>query len=106
VSGTSGTVNISEFEYRTVVPTSSLSEGNDVKLNNDSKGVTINIDNDTAHPSAILDVKSENQGILIPRIAFANRPTNPAVGLLIFQIDNTPGFYYFDGTNWLRLATN
>lgn len=106
VSGTSGNVTVSEIEYRTVVQTSSLNEGNDVKLNNDSKGVTINVDNDTAHPSAILDVKSSNQGILIPRIAKANRPANPTMGLLIFQIDDTPGFYYFDGTNWLRLATN
>lgn len=106
VSGSNGNVNISDFEYSTIVPTSLLSNDNSVKLNNDTKGVTINVDNDTAHPSAILDVKSDNQGILIPRIAKANRPANPATGLLIFQIDDTPGFYYFDGTNWLRLATN
>ncbi|MFN3850182.1 MAG: hypothetical protein ACK4NY_12180 [Spirosomataceae bacterium] len=106
VSGTSGNVTVSEIEYRTVVQTALLTETADVKLNNDSKGVTINADNDTAHPSAILDVKSSNQGILIPRIAKANRPANPATGLLIFQIDDTPGFYYFDGTNWVRLATN
>ncbi len=106
VSGTSGNVTISEIEYRTVVQTALLTETADVKLNNDSKGVTINVDNDTAHPSAILDVKSSNQGILIPRIAKANRPANPATGLLIFQIDDTPGFYYFDGTSWVRLATN
>lgn len=102
-SSTSGTANIGFFEYRKVVPTVTLTEQNDVKLNNDSKGITINTDNDTAHPSAILDVKSENQGILIPRVAKANRPANPATGLLIFQIDETPGFYYFDGTNWQRL---
>jgi len=106
VSDSSGNVTVSEIEYRTVVQTSLLSEGNDVKLNNDSKGVTINVDNDSAHPSAILDVKSSNQGILIPRIAKANRPANPATGLLVFQIDETPGFYYFDGTSWIRLATN
>lgn len=105
-SSTSGMANIGFFEYRKVVPTATLTEQNDVKLNNNSKGVTINTDNDTAHPSAILDVKSDNQGILIPRVAKANRPVNPATGLLIFQIDDTPGFYYFDGTNWLRLATN
>ncbi|GGD55165.1 hypothetical protein GCM10011514_19200 [Emticicia aquatilis] len=105
VSGTSGNVTVSEIEYRTVVQTSLLSEGNDVKLNNDSKGVTINIDNDTAHPSAILDVKSDSLGILIPRIAQSNRPSSPATGLLVYQIDNTPGFYYFDGTNWQRLGS-
>lgn len=105
VSGTSGNVTVSEIEYRTVVQTSLLSEGNDVKLNNDSKGVTINVDNDTAHPSAILDVKSDSLGILIPRIAQANRPSSPATGLMIYQIDNTAGFYYFDGTNWQRLGS-
>ncbi|MFY7908041.1 MAG: hypothetical protein ACOVO2_00735, partial [Emticicia sp.] len=68
VSSTSGNVTVSEIEYRSVVQTSLLSETIDVKLNNDSKGVTINIDNDTAHPSAILDVKSDSLGILIPRI--------------------------------------
>lgn len=105
VSGTSGNVTVSEIEYRTVVQTSLLNEGNDVKLNNDSKGVTINVDNDTAHPSAILDVKSDSLGILIPRIAQANRPSSPATGLMIYQIDNTAGFYYFDGTNWQRLGS-
>ncbi|MCU0326918.1 MAG: hypothetical protein MUF45_17035, partial [Spirosomaceae bacterium] len=44
-------------------------------------------------------------GILIPRIAEANRPSSPATGLLVYQIDNTPGFYYFDGTNWQRLGS-
>ncbi len=100
VSGTSGNVTVSEIEYRSVVLTALLGETNDVKFNNDSKGVTINVDNDNAHPSAILDVKSDNLGVLIPRIAKANRPTNPATELLIFQIDDTPGFYYFDGNAW------
>ncbi len=102
-SSSSGMANISFFEYRKVVSTATLTEGSDVKLSNDSKGVTINTDNDTAHPSAILDVKSENSGVLIPRIAKANRPASPAEGLLIYQIDDTAGFYYFDGSAWQRL---
>ncbi len=104
VSATSGTATLSDFQYREIVPTSSLSEPNDVKLNNDSKGVTINTDNATAHLSAIFDVKSDNSGILIPRIAMANRPPSPATGLLIYQIDNNPGFYYFDGSDWKTFA--
>jgi hypothetical protein len=106
VSGTSGNVTASEITYRSVVQTSSLSENKDVKLNNDSKGVTINVDNDNAHPSAILDVKSDSLGILIPRIAKANRPNSPATGLLVYQIDNTPGFYYYDGTTWRILGSS
>ena len=42
---------------------------------------------------------------MIPRIAEANRPSSPATGLLIYQVDNTPGFYYFDGTTWQRLGS-
>ena len=106
ISGTSGNVTVSEIEYRTVIQTSLLSEGNDVKLNNDCKGVTINVDNDNAHPSAILDVKSDSLGILIPRIAKENRPNSPATGLLVYQIDNTPGFYYFDGSGWRVLGSS
>ncbi|WP_223814090.1 hypothetical protein, partial [Klebsiella pneumoniae] len=25
--------------------------------------------------------------------------------LLVYQVDNTPGFYYFDGTAWNKLST-
>ena len=106
VSGSSGTVNINFFEYRKVVPTASLTETSDVKLSNDSKGVTINNDNSIAHPSAILDVKSDSLGILIPRIAKVNRPKSPATGLLVYQIDNTPGFYYYDGSAWRVLGSS
>ena len=106
ISATSGTVTVSNIQYRRVVATSLLGENNDVKLNNDSKGITINVDNVTAHPSAILDVKSDSLGILIPRIAKANRPHSPATGLLVYQIDNTPGFYYFDGTGWRVLGSS
>ena len=80
VSATSGTVTISNFQYRKVVLTSLLTESKDVKLNNDTKGVTINVDNSFANPSAILDVKSDSLGILIPRITKINRPNSPANG--------------------------
>jgi hypothetical protein len=105
-AATSGTVSLSNFGYRKIVSTSTLGETTEVKLNSDSKGVTINSDNTLAHPSSILEISSNNQGILIPRIAKANRPTNPATGLLVYQIDNTPGFYYFDGTGWRILGSS
>jgi hypothetical protein len=28
----------------------------------------------------------------------------PQTGLLIFQTDNTPGFYFYDGSSWLALT--
>jgi hypothetical protein len=106
VTALSGTTIVTNFVYRKITPTSSLTELSDVKLNNDSKGVTINTNNDEADPSSIFDVSSNNKGILIPRIAMANRPVNPATGLLIYQIDNTDGFYFYDGTDWRMLTAD
>jgi hypothetical protein len=50
----------------------------------------------------MLDVKSTTGGLLIPRMTELDRNdiTNPATGLLVYQTDDTPGFYYFDGTSW------
>jgi hypothetical protein len=105
VSALSGTATITNFSYRKIVPTSSLTETTDIKLNNDSKGISINSNNDFADPSSVLDISSNDKGILIPRIAKANRPASPAEGLLVYQVDETPGFYYFDGTSWRILSS-
>jgi hypothetical protein len=105
-SAVSGTATLSNLMFRFIQATNTLEPVNSiVKLNNNNKAVTINTTDDTAHSSAILDVNSSNLGVLIPRITMANRPATPTEGLLIYQIDNTAGFYYFDGTNWSRLST-
>lgn len=53
-------------------------------------------------PSSILELNSTNQGLLISRMSQTDRDaiTAPATGLLIYQTDNTPGFYYFTGVIW------
>lgn len=56
-----------------------------------------------ADPSAKLDISASDKGILIPRIEKANRPNPATDGLLIYQIDDTPGFYFYDGKAWKRL---
>lgn len=58
------------------------------------------------HPSAMLEVSSTNSGVLIPRLTQAERLaiTSPATGLLIYQTDNTTGFWYFNGTIWTNFA--
>jgi hypothetical protein len=33
-----------------------------------------------------------------------NTITNPTTGLIIFQTDNTPGFYYYNGTSWIAIS--
>jgi len=58
----------------------------------------------TASPnsSAQLEVNSTTRGFLAPRMTQqeAADVVNPATGLLIYQTDGTPGFYYFDGATW------
>lgn len=92
-------------EQTRFVSTNTLTSLSAVKINNDSHGVAINNTDFVADASAILDIKSDSLGILIPRISQVNRPSSPAEGLLVYQIDNTPGFYYFDGTGWQKLST-
>jgi len=58
----------------------------------------------TPNAAAQLDVSASNKGILIPRVTQANRPAAPVAGLLIYQTDNTPGFYYYTGAAWIRMT--
>ncbi|TKC65239.1 hypothetical protein FBD94_01425 [Pedobacter hiemivivus] len=59
----------------------------------------------TPHASAQLEIVSTNKGLLIPRIALASRPAAPATGLMIYQTDSTPGFYYYNGTAWVNISS-
>jgi hypothetical protein len=63
--------------------------------------VAINSDNSVPDNSAMLDIKSSDKGILIPRMTQAQRNAiaSPATGLMIYQTDNTPGFYFNSGTS-------
>jgi hypothetical protein len=73
-----------------------------VSLNGFSQGVSINNTNDPPHASAMLHISSDTSGVLIPAMtsALRNDINNPATGLLIYQTDNTPGFYYYNGSSW------
>ena len=66
----------------------------------------VGIGAEPSEPSAILDVNSTTQGVLLPSMTEAQRNAiaTPATGLLVFQTDNTPGFYYYDGANWTAIA--
>jgi hypothetical protein len=72
-------------------------------INSFSQGISINEDGSDPNPSSILDVKSENKGILIPRMTTQQRESivNPVVGLLVFDIDEVI-FYFFNGVNWTK----
>lgn len=66
--------------------------------------VAINTDNSAPNASAMLDVKATGLGFLAPRMTFAQRPAAPATGLLIYQTDVDPGFYYYDGAAWQKVG--
>src|ERR1043166_9013869 len=60
----------------------------------------------TPDASSILEMKSTTQGILIPRMTQAQRNAipSPATGLMIYQTNNTPGFYYYSGSAWKAVS--
>lgn len=55
--------------------------------------------------SSMLDIESNEKGILIPRMTALDRLaiTSPAEGLMVYQIDDIIGFYFFDGASWDRI---
>ncbi|MBU0765032.1 MAG: hypothetical protein KJ607_09380, partial [Bacteroidetes bacterium] len=72
----------------------------------EGQNVAITDDNSyTAHPSAMLDVKSTTKGMLVPRITTAQRNaiSSPAAGLLVFDI-NEYAFYFYNGVEWTSLS--
>jgi hypothetical protein len=72
---------------------------------------SVGINTTTPDNSAQLDIVSTNRGLLIPRLTLAQRNAiaNPATGLLIYQTDNQPDFYFNAGTSfnpsWVRQGT-
>ncbi len=69
--------------------------------------VAINTDGTIADVSSMLDINSTTKGILIPRLTLTQRNTisSPATGLMVYQSDNTPGFYYYNGSSWAVVGT-
>lgn len=72
----------------------------------------------TPNASAKLDISSTNSGVLIPRLALSSTAVAapvaaPATSLLVYNTATagvgltavTPGFYYWNGAMWVRLAT-
>jgi len=84
-----------------------------------AQNVGINGSGASPDPSAMLDVSSLSSGLLVPRVALS--ATNlvapiaaPATALLVYNTstagvppnDVTPGFYYWNGTLWVRFGAS
>src|SRR5262245_31566293 len=90
-----------------------------ISVASQAQNIAIGTNGAIAHPSAMLDVKSSDKGMLIPRIPLtgtddASTIVNPATSLLIYNtaiagsgataVD--PGFYFWNGSSWSKLLTN
>jgi trimeric autotransporter adhesin len=72
----------------------------------------IGIGTSTPHSSSLLDVKSNNKGMLVPRINLTSETdmvtiAAPATSLLVYNTNNAltdgEGFYFWNGTKWSKL---
>ena len=73
-------------------------------MNAYTQGVGINNDESDADPSAMLDVKSTEKGILVPRMISSQRTAiaTPANGLLVYDI-TTQSFWFYQNSAWREL---
>ena len=74
---------------------------------------SVGIGTTTPAASAALDIVSTTKGLLLPRLTLAQRTAltasataPPVAGLVIYQSDNTPGLYAYDGAAWVRLGAD
>lgn len=65
------------------------------------------------NPNSILELESTNKGLLLPRLALtstlnATPLVNHIAGMTVYNTattgDVTPGFYFNNGVNWIRIA--
>lgn len=70
------------------------------------QSVAINSTGSTPHPAAILDISSQDKGILIPRMTSAERLAivNPPSGLLVF--DETARSFWFYNAGWHEFVSS
>ncbi len=83
-----------------------------------SQNVGINATGAVPNAAAMLDIASTNKGLLIPRVALIGTNSNAPVGasviasLLVYNTATAgiapsnvvPGYYYWDGAEWVALA--
>jgi hypothetical protein len=62
--------------------------------------------------SAMLDIKSSNKGLLIPRVTLSSLSDNftiasPAIGLIVYDngVNLSKGFYYWNGSRWNKFSS-
>lgn len=69
-------------------------------------GQSIGIGTTTPNTSAILEIKSNDKGLLIPRTSTISRTAivNPAKGLMVYDT-TTSSFWFYTGSSWGQIET-
>ncbi|MBS1575110.1 MAG: hypothetical protein JST09_07370, partial [Bacteroidetes bacterium] len=77
-------------------------------INSATSNVSVGIGTTNPNTSSVMDITSTEKGLLIPRMTQTQRDAiaSPSISLLIYQTDNTPGFYYYNGTAWNTVGGN
>jgi len=75
--------------------------------------IAINTSGNNPHSSAAFDIDFIDKGLLIPRVALTQTTssspiTSPATSLLVYNTatvnDVTPGYYYWNGSQWVKIG--
>ena len=68
---------------------------------------SVGINTTTPDSSALLELKSTSQGMLIPRVTQIQRLAikTPAQGLMVYQTDKDTGLFHFQGSQWKNLTS-
>jgi hypothetical protein len=71
-----------------------------------AQAIAVNTTGSAPNASSMMDIQSNSKGALMPRMTNAQRNaiSSPATGLLIYQTDGTPGFYFYNGSAWTQLV--
>jgi hypothetical protein len=77
-------------------------------LEKNATAQSVGIGTNNPHPSSLLELNENSKGLLIPRMTQAQRNAiaNPAEGLMVYQTDETKGFWYFSNGSWLSITNN
>lgn len=67
----------------------------------------VGIGTNTPDESALLEIKSEERGLLIPRMTSEQRDAivQPARGLMIYNTDDNT-FWYYNGSRWISVVNS
>jgi hypothetical protein len=93
------------------INTTAIDTSNELNIGDVIKGdltnKTVGIGAKPTSASNILELTSTTQGFVLPRMTLAQRDAivTPVAGMMIWQTDNAPGLYFYNGTQWMEIAT-